>query len=234
MTTPNRRIVQAAARNNAAWCAAMSRSHGTASEYAAHFWAAPTRTPLFYPDAVTLAPGVEPAAPAALIDTDSPGASVKDSFADLDLREAGFEVLFEAQWIHRPAGPPASPSELAPAAVDDAAALREWALAWDDGNAGLFRPALLDEPDVFVIAGRSAGGTVAAGAVAVRSDGVVGVANVFARDGGPDRAWPVLLEALHRRFPGLPVVGYEHGEALEAAVRHGFAPVGPLRVWSRR
>ena len=45
--------------------------------------------------------------------------------------------------------------------------------------------------------------------------------------------WPVVLEAVHSLFPLLPVVGYEHGEALAAAVRHGFEPIGPLRVWLR-
>jgi hypothetical protein len=32
-------------------------------------------------------------------------------------------------------------------------------------------------------------------------------------------------------FPDLAVVGYEHGEDLAIAVRHGFEPIGPLRVW---
>lgn len=226
-------MVRAAARNNAEWCAAMSRSHGLASEFGLQAWTAPARTPPYYPDAVTLVPGADPAALAARIDTVTPGASVKDSFADLDLSEAGFHVLFEAQWIHRPAGT----SAVAPLLAWDVAAtpdaLRAWALAWDNGggDASLFRPELLDDPDTFVLAARSAGGRVVAGAVATRSDQVVGISNVFAPDGGPDAAWPVVLEAVHRLFPTLPVVGYEHGEGLAAAVRHGFEPVGPLRVW---
>jgi hypothetical protein len=164
---------------------------------------------------------------------DAPGATVKDSFADLDLTDVGFRVLFEAQWIHQPAGAPVVEQDLAWDVVDDPDLLRNWALAWDDGDgdAHLFRPELLDDPDTFVLAGRSADGRVAAGAVASRGDDVVGVSDVFARDGGPDAAWPAALHALHRLFPGLPVVGYEHGDALAAAVRHGFAPVGPLRVW---
>lgn len=50
----------------------------------------------------------------ARIDTAAAGASVKDSFAGLDLTEAGFEVLFEARWIHRPAaaGTDRSPERL--------------------------------------------------------------------------------------------------------------------------
>ena len=54
------------------------------------------------------------------------------------------------------------------------------------------------------------------GAVASHSDQVVGISNVFIPDGGPDAAWPVLLEALHRLFPTLPVVGSEHGDGPRA------------------
>lgn len=240
MTTPQHFLVRAAARNNAEWCAAMSRSHGLAGAFGAQAWAAPARTPLYYPDAVTLAPGADPAALLARIDTATPGASVKDSFADLDLTPAGFSVLFEAQWIHRPAGPaaPGSPvsggaaPEIAWEIAADPTALRAWALAWDDGNgsAELFRPELLDDPYTFVLAGQSGAGRVVAGAVASRTDDVVGVSNVFA-PGGPDAAWPALLGALHSLFPGRPVVGYEQGEDLAGATRHGFEQIGPLRIW---
>jgi hypothetical protein len=51
------------------------------------------------------------------------------------------------------------------------------------------------------------------------------------RYGGPDAAWPLVLDAVHWLFPTLPVVGYERGDDLAAAVRHGFEPVGPLRIW---
>ncbi|WP_371930499.1 hypothetical protein [Streptomyces poriferorum] len=228
-------MVRTAARNNAQWCAAMSRSHGLASEFGEQAWAAPSRTPLYYPDSVTLVPGADPAALVARIDTAAPGASVKDSFADLDLTEAGFEVLFDAQWIHRPANAPAIPSDLAWDVAGDTDTLSAWALAWDneDGNAHLFRPELLDDPATFVLAGHSDDGRVVAGAVASRSDQVVGISNVFALD-GPDAAWPVVLSAVHWLFPTLPVVGYEHGDDLAAAVRHGFEPVGPLRIWTHR
>jgi hypothetical protein len=32
-------------------------------------------------------------------------------------------------------------------------------------------------------------------------------------------------------FPGVPVVGYEHGDTLDNAFAHGAEPLGPLRVW---
>lgn len=236
MTTSTKLLVRTAARNNAEWCAAMSRSHGVGSEFGAQAWAAPARTPLYYPDAVTLVPDADPVALAARIDTTAPGASVKDSFADLDLTEAGFEVLFEAQWIHRPAGPPpALTSDLVWDVADTPDTLRAWALAWDgaEGDADLFRPELLDDPATFVLAGWSPDGRVVAGAVASRGDDAVGISNVFALDDAPGTAWPGVLDTVHRRFPGLPVVGYEHGEDLTTAARHGFRPIGPLRIWVR-
>ncbi|MBR8642376.1 hypothetical protein KEF29_31235 [Streptomyces tuirus] len=219
----------------------MCRTHGVTGQFEGQAWVAAGRTPPYYPDAVTLEPGADRDALVTLVDTASPGASVKDSFADLDLTETGFRVLFEAQWIHRPAGAAAPRTAPEPAGlvwdvVGDPDTLRDWALAWDDGSgdAGLFRAGLLADPETFVISGRSAGGSVVAGAVATRSEQVVGVSNVFARDGlGPDAAWPTVLHALDRLFPTLPVVGYEHGDDLTAAVRLGFEPVGPLRVWLR-
>ncbi|MCX5537421.1 hypothetical protein OG785_43500 [Streptomyces sp. NBC_00006] len=211
----------------------MSRSHGVAGEFGGEVWTAPARTPLYYPDAVTLAPGADPAAVTARIDTAAPGASVKDSFADLDLTEAGFQVLFEARWIHRPAGAPAPVPTLAWGVVDDAETLLSWAEAW--GDTRLFRSELLDDTATFVLAGRTPDGRVVAGAVASPSgdDGhqVVGISNVFASDGGPDSAWPGVLDAVHRLFPDLPVVGYEQGDDLAVAVRHGFEAIGSLRVW---
>ncbi|MGD1224137.1 hypothetical protein AB9Q10_37570 [Streptomyces krungchingensis] len=232
-TTAKQLLVRAAARNNAEWCAVVSRSHGLTSEFGQRAWTAPARTPLYHPDAVTLLPDADPAALTGRIDTDAPGASVKDSFACLDLTGAGFHVLFEAQWIHRPAGAPAVASDLVWDAMDAPDTLRAWASAWDrgEGDADLFRPELLADPATFVLAGRSADGRVLAGGVASRSAQVVGVSNVFALDGGPDRAWPGVLDAVHHLFPTLPVVGYEHGDDLASAERHGFEPIGPLRIW---
>ncbi|MFJ4714486.1 hypothetical protein [Streptomyces sp. NPDC088785] len=227
--------VRAAARNNALWCDAMSRAHGVAGTFTGDAWAAGARTPPYYPDAVTLAPGADPAALVARIDTAAPGATVKDSFGDLDLTGAGFTVLFEAQWIHRPAAAPDSAPVLVPVpdAVRDPESLRAWALARDDGDgdADLFRPALLDTPDVHVIARRDTRGRINGGAVLNRGADAVGVSNLFSRAGSSDTVWTSALNAARHFHPDLPVVGYEHGDDLTAALRHGFTGVGRLRVW---
>ncbi|MFI5778073.1 hypothetical protein [Nocardia sp. NPDC051570] len=106
-------LVRIAAHNNALWCDAICRSHGIAGEFEATAWTSAHRTPPLYPDAVTLGPQVAAGDILARIDRETPGASIKDSFARLDLADAGFRVLFEAQWIFRPADrpPPAAPEQ---------------------------------------------------------------------------------------------------------------------------
>ncbi|MEU8774332.1 hypothetical protein [Streptomyces sp. NPDC048606] len=230
---PSGELLRAAARNNALWCDAVCRTHGLRPSFSAEAWTSSARTPPLYPDAVTLAPTSTVEAVRAGIDTAVPGCSVKDSFAALDLAPAGFEVLFEASWIHRARGSalPAPGRRLEWSEVATAGELDAWEAAWSgEGAGGLFRPALLDQDLVF-LAGRAAG-RVVAGAVASAGGGVVGVSNLFAADDADtDETWAAVLAAADARWPALPVVGYEAGDDLAAALRAGFAPLGRLRVW---
>ncbi|THA39056.1 MULTISPECIES: hypothetical protein [unclassified Streptomyces] len=242
--TDTEELLRAAVRNNAEWCAAVSGG----GSFAAGAWTSARRTPPYYPDGVTLTREASGDALLAAMDTDSPGCSVKDSFADLDLAPAGFEVLFGAEWIHRPPAAPAPGAcALTWSRVADAGELAAWEAAWGGGeSSGLFHPGLLTEEIAF-FAGRSAEGRIVAGAAANRTGAdrtgadrtgadrtgtVVGLSNVFTADGTPDdEAWAGALTTVADLWPGLPVVGYESGEDLATAVRHGFAPLGPLRVW---
>jgi hypothetical protein len=124
-------IRRAAARNNAGWCATVCRSHGIASTVTDAAWYSLGRTPPYYPDAVTLRPDATPAHFLDRIDATSPGCSVKDSFATLDLTPDGFAELFTAQWIHRSAHLPAPPTPvLTVRRVSTAAELHDWQVAW--------------------------------------------------------------------------------------------------------
>jgi TDG/mug DNA glycosylase family protein len=84
-----------AARANATWCSAMG---GVKGRWTDTYWHASRRTNEFYPDAVTLHPSVDVDEMLAGIDR-SAGASVKDSFATLNLAPYGFDVLFDAVWL---------------------------------------------------------------------------------------------------------------------------------------
>lgn len=228
--------VRAAARNNAEWCDAVCRAHGLQGEFRADAWVSAHRTPPLYPDAVTLTADTSAREVLARIDVASPGCSIKDSFACLDLSPAGFEVLFDAQWIYRPADRPAPtpPEGIRWDRVQNTGDLVAWEAAWngDQGITGLFRPALLTDDTAFFLAGY-AGGQVVAGAVASRTESVVGISNLFTSDDDLEGAWAGCLAAVVGMWPGVPVFGYEHGEDLEAAVRQDCVPIGPVRVWVR-
>ncbi|MBB5874298.1 hypothetical protein F4553_007732 [Allocatelliglobosispora scoriae] len=132
-------------------------------------------------------------------------------------------MLFEAQWITHDGAD--LRSDLDWSATDDFTA---WTTGWSGGEPQeILRPELLHDPGVVLLAGIQ-DGEVVAGAIAHRSDGVIGVGNVF---GPPEQAWPGLIGHLTRRFPATPLVGYEHGDDLAVARRFGCRPIGPLRVW---
>ncbi|WP_433124210.1 hypothetical protein ACQPWW_18535 [Micromonospora sp. CA-240977] len=213
----------AAASDNAEWCDIVCGSHGLTGRTDADAWSVSHRSPQWYPDAVTLRPGVDAVTLLARIDA-GPGASVKDSFADIDLSGYGFRVLFEAQWIHRPPTAPPVDTPLDPVTTaDDLAA---WAAAHGGGE--LFRPALLTNPRVRVLARHDDRGAITGGAV-LSGDGQYGVSNLFTHTDRPRDIW----RAVCATVPDAPLVGYETTPELAPALETGFLPTGPLRVWLR-
>ncbi|MGW7364111.1 hypothetical protein ACWGI8_11935 [Streptomyces sp. NPDC054841] len=226
-----------AARNNAQWCDTMCRAHGVSGVFGERAWTSEQRTPPLYPDAVTLTPDATGREVLEQVDRETPGCSVKDSFGRLDLSADGFDVLFEARWIHRPAvlAAPVAPDDVTWRPVRTVRNLVEWDSAWAQGDqdlAGLFRAELLADRSTTLLAGTTDRGTrTVAGAVVSRSESVVGVSNLFGTDGDLDRAWAGCLAAVARLWPGMPVAGYEHGDSLTAAIQQGFVPGTTLRVW---
>ena len=72
-----------------------------------------------------------------------------------------------------------------------------------------------------------------------RTPGAVGLSNVFAEDDDRESVAVAAIAETSRFAPGMPVVGYERGDALvgyergdalAGFVRLGFRPVGPLRI----
>jgi hypothetical protein len=232
VSAPEDDVVAAAARNNAELCSMVSRTHRVDGGFARDAWTSSRRTPPLYPDAVTLVRDVDGDALVRRIDA-SAGASVKDSFATLDLAPHGFRVLFSAEWMVRPASHRDDRgSALRWSPVDGVPGLMEWAAAWrgPDDPVDLLRPELLSFPELVVLRG-DVGGTIVAGVIANRSVDAVGVSNFFARPDGRAEAWAGALDAISTRFPGVDVVGYEAAEMLDAARQSGFRAIGPLRVW---
>jgi hypothetical protein len=209
----------AAALNNARWCDAVCRAHGHAGRMLPHMWVNAASVPRFYPNAVTLAVGEtaleeQRTTIEILQKSNLPGRwSVKDSFHALDLSRRGFDVLFEANWIRS-----AMPGEGPPS---DIVWTRE-----DNGGEGL----PFDDPGFALFRGRR-GFKVVAGFMLYRAEDVVGVSNVVAEAADAPAVWRSLTVLSARTFPRLPLVGYESGRELKAAVEAGFEAGDKLRVW---
>jgi hypothetical protein len=221
--------VEQAAAENAAWCALVCATHGIASTTTKAMWWADGDSPDLYPDVCTLHPATSAA---EVLDRISPGPrrSVKDSFASIDLAGAGFGVLFVSSWVGRRPDTALPAEGLEWRTVDDAEALAQWAEAHGGGD--VFRPELLASPDVAVVAVLH-GDALVGGGIGHRSDGLVGLSNVFSVYGPVEGVMAATLRALGTVLGPLPVVGYESGDYLDAALALGFELLGPLRVWGR-
>jgi hypothetical protein len=219
------------AENNARWCDLVVGSQGGRGVFSEDAWTSAVRTPALFPDAVTLIP--LPRIPELLSRVDpSPGCTVKDSFAALDLSAHGFRVLFDAQWIAAPAhhGKASSiPSDWTQ--ITDPEGVSLWEAAWCSDNElrGLFWPKLLSEGTA--VFGQIKNDEVVAGGIVSRSARAAGLSNVFTNLGSETATWSALGRGARRCFPNLPLIGYEQGEELIHAQNSGFRFAGPLRVW---
>jgi hypothetical protein len=208
------------------WYDALCALHGVPCGIEENVWCAYAPPPPLHSNAKTVEPGARPdRALAAVVGH----GSIADSFGAFDLTGEGYRLLFEAQWIHRPA-PDAGSRDL-PArwsSVGNESDLRAWTSRHDTQDVLL--PALLQRSAFRVIGKRQDDG-YEAGAVLHLCTGVVDISNVWSTSGGMD--WTELVNAAGALFPGRALVGYEHGGDLEYASAAGFATLGPPRVWVR-
>jgi hypothetical protein len=176
--------------------------------------------PRFYPNAVTLAHDSaaldeQRSSIDILVKSNLPGRwAVKDSFDRLDLSRRGFDVLLEASWVR-------SRMPASEAASD---------IVWQRETKREALP--FGDPDFAMFTGRR-GFQVVAGGMFYRSDGVVGLSNVVADAADAVAVWRSLILLAAQTFPRLPVVGYESGAELAAALDAGCEIGDALRVWVR-
>jgi hypothetical protein len=155
------------------------------------------------------------------------GWGYKDSFATLAPARPA-ELLFAATWMHLDPAPASDRRRRSPwHRVRDPQDLARWNAGHD--TAEVLLPGLLERGHFAVLA-RIDGGEIEAGAVARLGSGAVDLSNVHAADGATVD-WAELSDVVGRVFPGRPIVGYERGDDLEAALAGGFEPIGDLRVW---
>lgn len=221
-----------AVQNNIAWCATVCELYGVAPITEGSLWGTLAPAPPFYPDLITAAGGATTADVRQWLAGRDIN-SLKDSYANLDMAPLGFQILFEARWItHDPS--PASQADADEPTWTIVASERElaqWTAASDMPH--LMKPELLQRRDVKVFM-RERDGEVS-GFIANVGAGAVGISNVFSTAAAISHhaLWSSIAASASAHYPGLPFVGYEHGETLEAALQAGWTALGPLRVWIR-
>lgn len=235
-------LLSNAVLNNALWCDAVCAAQQKPGEFRERIWLQRNGAPRYYPDAITLAADGRRAQEKSVLDIGRlrpEGLSVKDSFCELKLDRHGFEVLFEADWIAMHA-PHTSRMEAGTTwkMVSDPSELLRWEIAWSGTDAisetsPIFRPELLNNPDICFLMAHEKGVAIGGG-ILNRATGVVGLSNLFSLGVPTSVICNGLIDQAARRFPQLPLIGYERGEDLEVFRRLGFETIGRLRVWLRR
>ena len=165
--------------------------------------------------------------------------SVKDSFGCLDIGTLGFVPLFDAEWflaseLNRPL--PDETGSVRWTFIGSDADLARWEQAWrpDTGASRprTFRPKFLAMPDIRFVYGLVNDRPIGGGILNATGD-VTGLSNVFASGIATEAVLQGLASMAWTWRPGRPLVGYESGADLAAALQVGFEAVGQLRIWHR-
>ena len=222
-----------AANNNADWYQAMFACRGLRYERKTFAFVGKDQPPPYHSNLTILSPNRTDEILSELrvvAETFQGVVGFKDSFCEFDLQASGFEILFTASWIWRPAQT-ASPAS-AWLKVEHPLQLEQWEAAWKQSGSPtderMFPEALLGSPDISFL-GKMEGGEIVAGCAANLSDKCIGISNLFSRSREED-LFQQASAAVASIDPCRPIVGYVAGHSREAACRAGYLTTGNLRI----
>ena len=225
------------AANNADLYQAVFRAHGLPDQRTNAYWSSDAIAPPYYSNMTTLDPDAteeQLVEIGRLTDRLERRAGLKDGFSRLDLGNKGFKLLFSASWIWAEPHRITAPAPQGWMRIRDAAALDCWENSWKEAgsptDANVFTPSLLSDPDMHIY-GRSAGRGFDAGCIVSRSPEAAGISNIFSLTGTPQAFRDAVSLAAVAFSPNLPLVGYNHGAAVDEMKKLGFKSVGNLRIW---
>jgi hypothetical protein len=153
--------------------------------------------------------------------------SIKDSFSNIDMSFSGYKILFEAEWICHEAVSVLVSNSNDWKTIQTEEEVVNWTTAC--GLEGIITADLLRDSEVVIFGKGDLNGEK--GFIVNHAAKVIGVSNVFSQNPKSHEHWSEIHQIASTRFPRLPLVGYEHGEDLKAALQIGWKSMGPLRVW---
>ncbi len=226
------------AQNNADWHEAMFSARQIPSNRNKHHWQSLSPPPAYHSNLVILDSGDNRhhlktiRAIDQVLDFEW---SLKDSFSRLELEKEGFAVLFAARWIWREPIAAATPDNWK--ALRQTKDLHKFVKAWrgtSPHSAGNHFPDAMLHNTAVTFHARSINGEITAGCVSNRSKNATGFSNFFVVNESVASMFAEATQAVQAHCPDVPVVGYERGGELQAAIECGFQAVGPLRIWQKQ
>ncbi|RDU38718.1 hypothetical protein DRW41_03935 [Neobacillus piezotolerans] len=219
-------LVDQAVLNNVAWCEIVCNTHGIAGISKQQVWGLLSKAPPFYPEIITISKDVPIEEIKHFIENGN-DSSIKDSYANNDLARFGFKILFEAEWIYHSSVSDLEPIQSNRRVITTEEDLAQWTITSELD--GVIKPDLLKRKNVKIFILEKNDGIY--GFIANLNANVVGISNVFSIGKENKSLWRDIPQVVANEFPGLAMVGYEHGSTLEDAHLSGWRSIGPLRVW---
>lgn len=235
--------VQLCAENNADLYDAVFRAHNLSSARTGAFWSSHRTAPTYYSNLVALssAKTEEQLQEIENLKQSIEGIFfVKDSYHALDLSDHGFQLLFTSTWIWGEPEALTAPLSLPPTwvKISKQQDLDLWQKIWMESGSPadkpVFAPDILSDANVAILGRRDSNGGFDGGCIANRSSDVIGISNIFAKEGAPSAAAGAIGAASTAFGSKLPLVGYENGDDLAEMVGLGFVGLTSLRVWMRK
>ncbi len=216
--------------NNADLYDAVYKAHGLARARTGKVWSSFEEAPAYYSNFLLLDPrgkqdlikGIT-----QLRKIKPEGFTFKDGFCVIDGELENLSLLFSASWIMRK--PESAPLQAAPwKRIGSGNELADWEKAWAISSPTAkrnFPESVLDDSSVAFFGAVGLGGFTG-GCIVNFSNDCTGLSNVFG--GNYEDALACALSIAE----GKPVVGYERGADLKAAIKAGFETVAPLNIWN--
>ena len=235
--------LQKAISNNKGLYEAIFSNHNIKTDKTDSIWYSLEKVPPLYSNLVTLSKDWKPDNIFQTIDSNYEKGnwkewSVKDSFQVLDLIQYGFEKLFDAQWMYLDRKnfiPIENDKKLHYVIVKNEEILSAWRIVWDSDEglgAEIFNSKLLDNPDVYFVAGYE-GEKIVSGCLINKTDEVFGISNFFA----PSKEviyWSGMISFIYETLGQIDIVGYERKELVSDLSSLGFEAIGNLAVWLKK
>ncbi len=218
--------LEKAVLNNIAWCEIVCETLHKEYTSNGQVWRLLSEAPPFYPDIIT---STKKVTTSEVVDFmgDREILSIKDSYANLELQPAGFNRLFQAEWIFHPSVATPEPVDAYWRVIEKEEDFKKWTSA--HGSEQVMKNTLLGRNDVKIFIHENEDGI--SGFIANSGADAVGISNVFSNGYTEGDLWSDIVHLVSTVFADLPMVGYETGDDLIAARSSGWKTLGPLNVW---